>query len=205
MKNIIPPHTEGKKLDCFETIDFADEAAARRFYEQAQQRLLRVQDWMNITAIPSASFCLVDGQNSELDRPVETGDFIRIDIPGPGLPSSNGYDWVRVESVTKESTGDYQRTSLTLRPTSDPTNDSPDTAHFFKASATSTILVEQRGNSLLAHYAGRNEVINEDNAGFADNFRNFLVGVSAKMGASFPQWKALVAGILCQGEKPENS
>lgn len=196
MKNIIPQQYEGKKLDCFESLELGDLGAARRFYSIAQQRLLDIKNWANITDIPSARFQLVDSQNNMLNRPVEVGDFIRIDIPGPGLPSSNGYDWVRVEDIKSNSTDEYQRTALTLRPASDPTNDNPDTAHFFKASATSTILVEQRSNSVSAHYAGRNEIVNDENELFADNFRNFLVGLTAKTGASFPQWKALVAAIV---------
>ncbi len=201
MKNIIPEHIEGKKLDCFESIEFSNTEEARHFYGIAQLRLLDIRNWAHITEIPSATFCLVDDQSNELTRPAEVDDFIRIDIPGPGLPSSKGYDWVRVEDITKESTDDYQRTVLTLRPTPDPINDNPDTAHFFKAVATSTILVEQRNNSVLAHYAGRNEVVNTENHSFTDNLRNFLVGISAKIGASFPQWKALVAGLVKKAEK----
>jgi len=205
MKNVIPPHTEGKRLDCFESIEFASAEEARRFYEIARDRLLHVQQWAKITDIPSATFTLMDRGRQELDRAAAVGDFIRIDIPGPGLPSSRGYDWVRVEDVARDSTPDYQRTVLTLRPTPDPTNDNPDTAHFFTHLATSTLLVEQRGNSVSAHYAGRNEVVNTENRGIVDNLRNFLVGFTAKMGASFPQWKALVAAIVKTEDLPHNT
>lgn len=204
MKNIIPPHTEGKKLDCFESIEFASAEEARRLYEIAQDRLLHVQRWAEITEIPSATFTLMDGGQQELSSAAAVGDFIRIDIPGPGLPSSQGYDWVRVEDVTRDSTDDYQRTALTLRPAPDPTNNNPDTAHFFTQLATSTLLVEQRSNSVSAHYAGRNEVVNTENQGLADNLRNFMVGLTAKIGASFPQWKALVAAIVKTEDTPDN-
>src|SRR5690554_1207831 len=204
MKNIIPEHTDGKKLDCFSSIEFGSPAEARRFYAIAQQRLLGVQDWAAITAIPSATFKLFDHENNAIDRPVAVGDFIRIDIPGPGLPSSHGYDWVRVEDVSEESADDYQRTALTLRPAPDPTNENTDIAHFFTELSTSTLLVEQRSNSVSAHYAGRNEHINTENKALADNFRNFLIGLSAKLGASFPQWKALVAAFVQPDESARN-
>lgn len=204
MKNIIPPHTQGKKLDCFSSIELDNPTEARRFYTVAQRRLLHVQDWATITAIPSATFKLLDSEANATDRPAAVGDLIRIDIPGPGLPSSQGYDWVRVTDVSQESTDEYQRTALTLRPTADPTNENTDTAHFFTELATSTLLVEQRSNSVSAHYAGRNEHINTENKGLADNFRNFLIGLTAKMGASFPQWKALVAALVKPDENAHN-
>ncbi len=200
MRNMIPPHLGGKKLDCFETIEFARREEAHAFYAVARQRLLNVQHWAAITDIPSATFRLMDSQRQALGRPAAIGDYIRIDIPGPGLPSSDGYDWVRVEAVDEESAEDYQRTVLSLRPAADPTNDHTDTAHFFTDLATSTLIVEQRSNVVTAQYAGRNEHVNTENEALADNVRNFLVGLSAKMGASFPQWKSLVMAIV----KPED-
>lgn len=196
MRNVIPEHTEGKRLDCFETLEFANESEATLFYETAKRRLLDIGNWAKITDIPSATFSLMDANNNKLHRLAAKGDYVRIDIPGPGLPSSGGYDWVVVEDIAEEAADGYQRTVIRLRPQSDPTNDNPDTAHFFTASATSTLIVEQRSNSVFAQYAGRNEIINDENADLTDRLRNFLVGVGAKMGASFPQWKALVAAIV---------
>lgn len=196
MKNVIPEQFEGKKLDCFETVHFDTASDSLGFYGIAKQRLLDINNWDNITGIPSATFRLMNSEYQTLDRKIEVGDYIRIDIPGPGLPSSKGYDWVRVENIEEEKTENCQRMALTLRPASDPTNTNPDTAHFFKALATSTILVEQNYLSVSARYAGRNEIVNTENTKFTDNLRNFLVGIGAKLGASFPQWKALVSGIV---------
>jgi len=47
----------------------------------------------------------------------------------------------------------------------------------------------------LFQYAGRNEIINVDNENMSDNIRNYLVGLAAKMGASYPQWKSLLKGM----------
>lgn len=196
MKNIIPEQITGKKLDCFETVEFSDAKEAENFYVIAKDRLLDINNWNDISHIPSATFCLVDQHNQNLNRLAQIGDYVRIDIPGPGLPSSEGYDWVNVENIITEETEHFRQTVLTLRPSSDPTNENPDIAHFFKNLATSTIVVEQKQNSVSTHYAGRNEIVNTDNAAFTDNFRNFLVGLGAKLGASFPQWKALIAGIV---------
>lgn len=196
MKNIIPEQITGKKLDCFETVEFTDAREAENFYVIAKDRLLEVNNWSDVSDIPSASFCLVDQHNQKLNRSAQIDDYVRIDIPGPGLPSSDGYDWVRVENIISEETDKFRQTVLSLRPSADPTNENGDTAHFFKNLATSTILVEQNHNQVSARYAGRNEIINTENTAFTDNLRNFLVGLGAKLGASFPQWKSLVAGIV---------
>ncbi|TJZ62746.1 hypothetical protein FAZ15_00085 [Sphingobacterium olei] len=196
MKNIIPEQIAGKKLDCFETVEFSDITEADNFYVIAKGRLLDINNWNDVSGIPSVSFCLVDRYNQKLNRSAQIGDHVRIDIPGPGLPSSDGYDWVRVENITAEETDIFRQTVLSLRPSPDPTNANPDTAHFFKNLATSTIIVEQKRNSVSAHYAGRNEIVNTENTALTDNLRNFLIGLGAKIGASFPQWKALIAGIV---------
>ncbi|ERJ57296.1 hypothetical protein [Sphingobacterium paucimobilis] len=195
MRTPIPEQIEGKALDCFKTIDFPSLQDSARFFEQAKTKLLDINNWHQITGRPSAEFQIMDSFGLPLDRTVERGDYIRIDIPGPGLPSADGYDWVQVESIDKQSEGQNQRLTLTLRPSPDPTNEHTDTAHFFKRLATSSILLEQTGKRIFIHYAGRNEIINTDNSSILDNFRNFMVGLGAKMGASFPQWQALVDGL----------
>lgn len=198
MKNIIPKHEQGKKIDCFETVEFENAVEAKSFYKLARQRLCDINGWNEVATLPSATFQLSDRSGAALSRPARENDLVRIDIPGPGLPSSKGYDWVRVERIEEEKDQHTQRIILTLRPTTDPTNSNPDIAHFFKSLATSTFLVEQKHNVVSAQYAGRNELINTDNTRMADNIRNFLVGLSAKMGASSPQWKALAAGMVKQ-------
>lgn len=195
MAQHIPEQIEGKALDCFKAIDFPTIAEADHFFEQAKTRLLDVNRWHEITGTPSAQFAVMDEHGFPLERHVQKGDYIRIDIPGPGLPSADGYDWVQVESIRDEFDADGRRISITLRPSPDPTNDNTDTAHFFKRLATSSILIEQKNKHIFLHYAGRNEIVNTENSSILDNLRNFMVGIGAKMGASFPQWKALIEGL----------
>lgn len=195
MAEQIPEQIEGKALDYFKSVDFSSTNEANLLFEKAKNRLLDVNNWDEITGTPSAMFKIKDEHGLELDRPVQQGDYIQIDIPGPGLPSAGGYDWVHVESINKESSSDRRQICITLRPCADPTDENNDTAHFFRSLATSSILIEQKDKHIFLHYAGRNEVINTDNTALLDNFRNFMVGLGAKMGASFPQWKALIEGL----------
>lgn len=195
MKNHIPEQVTGKSLDCSKSLTLSSQEEATRFFERVRSKLLTVNRWNEITNAPSATFTIVDASGSPLDRTVQKGDTIRIDIPGPGLPSAGGYDWVSVEDITEAVDKEATRILLTLRPCPDPTQANTDTAHFFTQLATSSFLIEQKGRVISVHYAGRNEIINTKNASTLDNLRNFLVGVGAKMGASFPQWKALVEGL----------
>jgi hypothetical protein len=52
------------------------------------------------------------------------------------------------------------------------------------------------GTIVTAEEHGRNEVPNTDTSSTIDNIRNTLVGWSARIGLSYPQWKSLVKGII---------
>lgn len=195
MENNIPNQVDGKSLDCFKSIDSSSKEEAAIFFERIKSKLLDVNNWNEITKTPSATFTIKDASGRTVNRQVQKNDYIRIDIPGPGLPSAKGYDWVQVEKVSETEDGEGSRILLTLRPCADPTQEDTDTAHFFRRLATSSILAERKGRHISLHYAGRNEIINTDNESMMDNLRNFMVGLGAKMGASFPQWKALIEGL----------
>lgn len=199
MKAPIPKQFVGKKLDYSRTIVISDPASALERYSYIVGLLLQVNEWHHITKGPSAEFKLMDSTGQAVEGNIFEGVCLRIDIPGPGLPSADGYDWVRVEKLTheQEAHGRIQRTTLQVRPTPDPTNDNPDTAHFFQDMATSSFIITLEDTEIEVMYAGRNELVNTNNSSNWDNIRNFFVGITAKIGASYPQWKALVDG-LCE-------
>lgn len=199
MKNIIPTQKEGNKLDCFETVEFSTTEIANRAFVKAANNLLAINEWHHIAELPSAVFQLVDHSGLKLERLMQLHDYIKIDIPGPGLPRTDGYDWVNVVHIETKNEPDFNLLSVSLKPCPDPTHpDNKDTAHFFEGIASSTLIVEQRNNSLLFQYAGRNEIPNTENDKLVDNVRNFMVGVGAVLGASYPQWKALIKGFANQ-------
>ncbi|MCL8000549.1 hypothetical protein M8994_20370, partial [Brucella sp. 21LCYQ03] len=195
-KIMIPEHKKGKRVDCSSSTEFSTGEEAKQFFLVAKERLLDINDWNEVAVLPSSVFQLADSNGAHLEREAQEGDLVKIDILGPGLPSSDGYDWVRIEQILEETTSKSQKVSITLRPTTDPTQTEKDIAHFFKNIATSTILLEQKDNEVSAQYAGRNELINDENEGIADTIRNALIGLGVKLGGSYPQWKALVAGIV---------
>jgi hypothetical protein len=196
MKNPIPQQYEGKQLDLSAGRDFKDEESSRRFYQLVKRRLLRAFEWYDIAEIPAATFTLSDQHGEEILREMQVGDIIRIDIPGPGSPKGDGYDWVKVDKIDEDHEEHGDLFSITLRPTSNPKESDEETAHFFTNLATSTFLVRRAGTHVEVEYHGRNELINDESEGITDQLRNAVVGFAAKMGFSFSQWKSLIEGMV---------
>jgi len=190
----IPPQQEGKQLDLEARAVLPSEQQAFDFFEQASRRLLDVNNWYEVAELPLSTFVLTDAEGGEAikSRPA-VGDKVRIDIPGPGPQAGEGYDWVAVEEVI-ERPGEL--CSITLRPAKSPQTLTNRTAHFFKDTATSTLILERRGREVVARYHGRNEVANTDTDSLIDNARNAVVGIGAKLGLSYPQWKSLIEGVV---------
>lgn len=78
------------------------------------------------------------------------GDYICIDIPGPGNIEAKGYDWVQ------------------CAPSIDPTQPGhTNIAHFYSEAATSTFMISGTEKCIYACIYGRNERPNFRNAGVA--------------------------------------
>lgn len=190
----IPEQHEGKQVDLESRTILPDSDGASAFLRLVKSRLLDINHWDTIAAVPVATFVLTDAYGGEAikSRPKE-GDHVRIDIPGPGTVAGDGYDWVVITDIADI---EDKFCSITLQPASNPLKQGEDTGHFFKSSASSTLVVERKGREVIARYHGRNEVANTDTESTLDNIRNSLVGISAKLGLSYPQWQGLLDGLL---------
>lgn len=197
MKHFIPAQHEGKDMDISDSVEFENEIQAKNFYLEAKNRLLEINNWDQVAKVPVSTFEHLDafGKHSE-ERPQE-GDFVKIDIPGPGLWTSSGYDYVQIEQINESSDSSHDLITLTLRPSAMPHHeDDHETKHFFKNMATSSFQIKRDGKTVEASYFGRNEMMNLDLDSILDRLRNLFVALGAKLGASYPQWKSLIAGIL---------
>ena len=196
-KNI--PHQEvGNKLDTAETISTSSQEDAQKLFSLAVERLLDVNNWEKIAGVFSAKFRLTDEGGRKISGPAQPGYHFKIDVPGPGPVAGEGYDWVKVEALDDERnpSGNEESVTLRVRPSPDPENSKPDTAHFFKDYATSSFRVERKGLEVTASVHGRNELPNTATHNKIDTVRNALVGTGAVSGIAAPQWKGLVHGIL---------
>lgn len=196
MESHIPEQHEGSKMDIHAHVAFDTVNEAQRFYATAKSRLLEASKWYEVCKVPLSTFILTDSEGNEIDRHLKKGDYLKIDIPGPGPATGDGFDWVKIESIVEEDTGQIELTSVTVRPASNPKQQGSDVAHFFENEATSTFQVKRIGLEVHAEVHGRNEKANMNTDHLVDNIRNTLIGWSAKLGFSYPQWKSLVTGLV---------
>ncbi|PST82815.1 hypothetical protein C7T94_09230 [Pedobacter yulinensis] len=197
----VPEQTTGAEMNAVEKVTLDTAGAASSFYEVVRARLLDVNRWGEMAKLPMSAFKLFDDAGRAAERPAAQGDFIRIDIPGPGIRTGEGYDWVLIEELAEDREADSEVTTLRVRPSAHPLGAGENTAHFLKDTATSTFQVKRMANEVTAEEHGRNEVANLETGDIIDNIRNAFVGFGAKLGFSYPQWKSLVAGLLDTGNK----
>lgn len=193
---LIPEQKVGSKLDLSSEKKFATYIEAQEFFKVVKQRLMNVNQWDETCKAPSSVFKLMNDKCQQIVGLVKEGDFIRIDIPGPGSKVGDGYDWVRVETITEQQNIDEEIVSITVRPSHHPLNSLTETAHFFKDEASSTFQVKRVGNIVFAEIHGRNEIPNTAATNLFDKLRNMVIGWSAKIGFSYPQWKCLTEGLV---------
>src|SRR5689334_19218717 len=152
----IPAQRVGNKLTVEHSVMANAVKDALELFDQSAHRLLHVNDWSRITNSILSSFQLTDSQGREVYREVAIGDLFKINIPGPGPLSGQGFDWVKVE-ILKRTTN---KVVMRVRPVTSPVQEKSEVAHFFGRSATSTFQVFRRGRIVTAAVYGRNEVPN---------------------------------------------
>lgn len=194
----IPLQFKGSEMNAVEEAVMDSEEKAIAFFELVKKRLLDVNRWGELAELPMSTFRLTDKEGKEIAGSAKEGLYFKIDIPGPGTKTGDGFDWVFIESIQSEKYPDQEYLSMRVRPVANPSGERTDTAHFLENDATSTFQVKRIGNTLYAEEHGRNEVPNTKTENTMDNIRNTMVGWSAKLGMSYPQWKSLVKGLLHQ-------
>jgi hypothetical protein len=179
-----------------ETLSNIEEAV--QFYDTVRERLLHVNGWQSLAGAATASFQLTDSSGMDVNRTVQKGDHFKIDIPGPGPATGDGFDWVQVEEIEEVDKNEEQSIIITVRPATNPNNDRKDVAHFFSAEATSCFMVKREGTTVMAAVYGRNEKPNTNAEKTVDKARNAAVATGAISGFSKLQWKSLVNGLVKQ-------
>jgi hypothetical protein len=200
-KKIVPSQEEGKAITAESVITFSDDRKAKIFFETVKERLQQVDRWHEIAGGLSAHFQLMDENGKEVSRPPQAGDYFRIDIPGPGSVTGEGYDWVRVEETINEVLPNSERYGFRVRPARNPANDEEDIAHFFSAASTSTFIVYREGEKITAAVFDRNIQPNQNADTLIDKIRDLMAGSAGMLIFSKLQWKNLTEGLLQTGDK----
>jgi hypothetical protein len=201
----VPEQYTGSKSETVEYAICVDEQAAEQLFAEATGKLQNINEWNLLCGFLSTAFQLVDSSGKNVNRKPVIGDYIRVAIPGPGITTGGGFDWVRIERLTHIRIDAKQELFfMQVRPSTYPGTTGTDTAHFFKNSATSSFMIVRELRQVTAAIYGRNEVPNTETNSAIDNIRNQIVGTSGAIGMSTLQWKSLVSGLLKSDEKDDD-
>ncbi len=193
---IVPEQITGKQIEADASIILKDDEGARSLFSIVKHRLLHVDQWHQIAGMLSAEFRLTDGNGNTIIRTPEPGDFLKVDIPGPGSKEGDGYDWARIEDVRSVDESDRQGIGFRVRPTNNPTGDKNEVAHFYDDTATSSFLVLREKNIVTAWIVDRNIKPNTEPVSLIDKVRDSVVGMSALIKFSEIQWQKLADGLI---------
>lgn len=196
----IPQQQKGAQTNTEHSVTANTQEEAHALFKKGCDRLLDINTWNKLCGTASADFRLINKNGEQENGLAKENDYFKIDIPGLGPASGEGYDWVKVEKIEDKtnSTGDEESFLLRVRPSTNPNNNLNDIAHFLSDEATSTFVISRKNNTVTASVFGRNEVPNKNSEKIVDKIRNALVGLGAIAGASKIQWKLLVTGLLSQ-------
>lgn len=193
---IVPEQHTGKPINAESSIELKTAEEAKGFFQTVRSRLEDVNGWHNIAGELSAAFQLVDKDGSELNRHVQEGDYFKIDVPGPGPKSGDGYDWVQVEKIEDHSTAKGETFGIRVRPAQNPQSNEKDVAHFYSPESTSSFTVKREGSVITAGIYDRNTKPNKEADSFIDKVRDAVVGFFGIASFSKIQWKALTDGLV---------
>lgn len=157
-----------------------------------KERLFSVNQWKSYCREGFTDFKLYDAYGNHVERFCKIGDFVRIDIPGPGETEAKGYDWVQIISIFNED----NESIITCKPSMKPgKRKNFHIAHFYSEKASSSFRIVKGIDFIESGIYGRNETPNF-NASFLDILRNMVTAIGGMMGIAKIQWKRLSDGLL---------
>ncbi len=193
---ILPPQYTGTEIEATASIELSDEIEAKHFFEEVKNRLLYVNNWHEVAGIISARFRVINKDGAEVNRSVTKGDYLKIDIPGPGSTEGDGFDWVSVEELKEVGDENMQSLGFRVRPTNNPGGSKNETAHFYSDEATSNFIITREKLTITAWIVDRNTKPNADVESLTDKIRDTSVGISAIGFFSKLQWQQLANGLV---------
>jgi hypothetical protein len=193
---IVPLQFTGQEIETASTQVLKTEANAESLYNEARKKLLDVNNWNKVAGIVTARFQIIDEKGKEVNREVKKGDYLRIDIPGPGSKEGDGYDWVFVEEMNEINNGSVQSAGFRVRPDKNPFGEKNETAHFYSKEATSSFIIIRENTKVISWIVDRNLLPNTESGSLVDKVRDVAIGISAIAGFSKVQWQGLADGLI---------
>ena len=196
LHEVVPEQRSGQSSFTYSRIKCRNHSHVAACFQTAAERLWNVNQWNEYAGKPTATFQLFDETGNSVNRPVQKGDYLRINIPGPDNPDTDGGDWVQVVQTGKRTADDKELTFITVKTAANPMVRTIPPTHFFDQPATSTFVVYRKHLTIMAAVFGRNEHSNLKSPNLFTRIRNWFVYIGAQLGLANLQWKALTHGLL---------
>lgn len=199
---IIPSQLQGDfhdivSMHCANAVDIAI-----RNFEKVQMRLFSVNEWHSLSDKVKTEFALFDSETNKPTADLKVDNRIRIDIPGPGNHSGDGYDWTKVIAIQNEHNNDeIPFVAFTIKPCSAPGSDAATVAHFYTEKSSNTFVIRRVGTCIYAEVHGRNQVENTSAVPMLDTIRNKAIQVGASLGMGGLNWLGFADALLKDLEK----
>jgi hypothetical protein len=106
----------------FHAAVYPAEEEAKSPYLRARKRMPDVHCRYRYAGLLSSSFQLTGERGNAVGRADRAGDFIRIDVPGPGSSKGGGFDRVEIKTIKDNNARDENRDRclMTARPSASP-------------------------------------------------------------------------------------
>ncbi len=196
LKDVVPEQVSGQSSFTYSRIKCRNNSHVTACFDIAAQRLWNVNQWHEYAGKSTATFQLFDEAGNSVHRPAKKGDYLRINIPGPDNPDTEGGDWVQVVQTGKRSADEKELTFMTVTTAANPMVSTMGPTHFFDQPATSTFVIYRKQLTIMAAVFGRNEHSNLSSPNLITKLRNWLIYIGAQLGLANLQWKALTHGLL---------
>lgn len=193
----IPYQVKGAYHDTESRKYFSSPEVAAQNFEILKERFFSINRWKDYCGGWSADFKLFDSTGSFVDRMPKVGDFVRIDIPGPGDLQAKGFDWVEIVKIDHQTyENGLERYLIMCRPSKIPDSKSNHIAHFFSRKSSSSFVICKGADWIKAGVYGRNEIPNFSKTDFFGKIRNFIVFIGGSLRLTKIQWKSMTDGLI---------
>lgn len=193
----VPKQIKGSFHDTESQKNFECSEMTINQFKILQERFFNINYWEIYCGKGFAEFKLFDAKGNFVERIPMIGDYIRINIPGPGNFEAKGFDWVEVIDIDQNIDEKFLESYIFIcQPSKSPFNkENCHIAHFYSQEGTSSFIIYRGDKFIKIGIYGRNEYPNLY-AGFFDKIRNLFTGFGGMIGISKIQWKRLTDGLL---------
>lgn len=193
----VPKQIKGSFHDTESQTNFESTEITINQFKILKERFFNINHWEDYCGKGFAKFKLCDSGGNFVERYPIIGDYIRINIPGPGNFEAEGFDWVEIIDMDQNIDNEFLESYIIIcRPSKIPYDKkTPHIAHFYSQEGTSSFIIYRGEKFIKMGIYGRNEYPNL-NAGFFDKIRNLFTSFGGMIGISKIQWKRLTDGLV---------